>query len=85
MKKVFLDSFVKKDDFNAEYNDGTSKKALENLETADQNLIYDLYYASHSFLSVYPILENWIDGADICSSVERFQKEFLRIYQKEEL
>ena len=63
----------------------TSKKALENLEAADQNLIYDLYYASHSFLSVYPILENWIDGADICSSVERFQKEFLRIYQKEEL
>ena len=42
MKKVFLDSFVKKDDFNAEYNDGTSKKDLENLETADQNLIYDL-------------------------------------------
>ena len=57
----------------------------ENLETADQNLIYDLYYASHSFLSVYPILENWIDGADICSSVERFQKEFLRIYQKEKI
>lgn len=29
MKKVFLDSFVKKDDFNAEYNDGTRSQSMK--------------------------------------------------------
>lgn len=29
MKKIFLDAFVQKDDFNAEFNDGTRSQSMK--------------------------------------------------------
>lgn len=57
--------------------------SIESLEIPEQAEIYNLYFANNSILNIELILEKIINGSDICATLYKFQKEFLKVYYKE--